>query len=172
MLVNWVFGQPIAFSLTGLQFDLFQLIYDLLLTALMGFVVWKVTSFWDEQRQIRKSFQREIQDLSHYVDALKNLVEAYPVRKCDLEIERLIALSPRHESFVYLEKGYEVAYALSAEERSILRSIDSGETEANVFQRHGAQLFRIRNRIVRLELPAGRLKSHSNEHLTEQIGRY
>lgn len=171
MLVNWVFGQPIAFSLTGLQLDLFQFIYDLLLTALMGFVVWKITSFWDEQRQIRSSFQREVQDLSRYVAALKNLVEAYPARKCDLEIEQLIVLSPRHESFVYLEKGYEVAYALYIEERSILRSISDDATEDGVFKSHGMKLSQIRCRVVGLTLPAGRLKSHFRERLDEQIAR-
>lgn len=169
LLITWIPGEATAINLTGVQLDLVQFIYDVLLAFFLSLAVWKITLNWDEQRQIRKSFRADVQNLSRYLTALQKLVEAYPMRKCDLEIEQLIALSPRHESFDYLEDGYEMLWELAEEERSILESISATAIEDLTFKRHGVNLCSLRNRVIRLRLPSGKLKSQFNDRLMEQI---
>lgn len=152
MLITWVFGESITFGLTGMQLDFLQFLYDILLAFCMSYAVWKITSYRDEQRQIRKSFRTDVQNLSRYLAALQKLVETHPARRCDLEIEQLIVLSPSHDSFDYLEDDYEVLWELAKEERSILKSINTTTADDLAFKRHGKNLFHLRNRIVRLKL--------------------
>lgn len=103
--------------------DWIQLAYDVTIGILTGAIIEHAVS----HATIKRSFETEIQDLSRYLDALKQLVELYPTRECDIEIAQLIALSPRHESFRYLTDTRGLPRRLATLEDEIRQSVVAGD---------------------------------------------
>ena len=66
-----------SFVITGIKIDWIQLIYDIISIILSSYVVYKITTKSDYQKEIRKNFERDKQELSRYLDALKCYVDNF-----------------------------------------------------------------------------------------------
>lgn len=65
----------VGFAFTGLIIDWLQFAYDLLMLIVSSFIVYKITHNSDTQKEIRKNFKKDVQELSRYLDVLKTYVE-------------------------------------------------------------------------------------------------
>lgn len=140
--------QYLPFS--GFSVDWIQLIYDATIGLLTGLLIEMITS----RLTIKHNFDNEVQDLSRYLSALKQLVELYPSRGCDVEISQLIALSPRHESFKYLFGASDLLSDLNELECEIREQAVSHMLVADKCKQIAAKLFKLRCLFVRLKLPS------------------
>lgn len=148
MISIWSSGGYVFIPFSGIRMDWIQFAYDVVIGVLSGIIIEIIVS----RAGIKHSFETEIQDLSRYLDALKQLVELYPMRECGVEIAQLIALSPRHESFRYLTDTRGLPRRLAALEDEIRQSVVVCNLNDVQCKKYASRLFKIRNEFVRLEL--------------------
>ena len=144
----WSSGGYVFIPFSGFRMDWIQFAYDVVIGVLSGIVI----EIFVSRAGIKHSFETEIQDLSRYLDALKQLVDLYPMLECGVEIAQLIALSPRHESFRYLADIRGLPRRLATLEDEIRQSVvacDLNDAQCKTF---ASRLIKIRNEFVRLEL--------------------
>lgn len=144
----WSLDGYVFIPFTGLRMDWIQLAYDVTIGILTGIIIELAVS----RGAIERSFENEIQDLSRYLDALKQLVELYPTRECGIEIAQLIALPPRHESFRYLADPRNLPQSIAALEAEVRRSVVACDLNKDKCKKYVARLFKVRNDLVRLKL--------------------
>lgn len=160
MISIWSSDDYVFIPFTGFRMDWIQLVYDVVIGILTGAIIELAVS----HATIKRSFETEIQDLSRYLDAVKQLVELYPTRECDIEIAQLIALSPRHESFRYLMDTRGLPRRLAALEDEIRQSVVVCDLNDVQCKKYASRLFKIRNEFVRLGLSGPFLLRYRIKH--------
>ena len=148
MISIWSLGGYVFAPFSGFRMDWIQFIYDVTIGLLTGIVIEMFVS----RAGIKHSFETEIQDLSRYLDALKQLVELYPTRECGIEIAQLIALSPRHESFRYLADTRGLPQRLATLEDELRQFVVASDCNEAKCKKYASRLFKIRCEFVRLKL--------------------
>ncbi len=165
MISIWSSGGYVFIPFSGIRMDWIQFAYDVVIGVLSGIIIEIIVS----RAGIKHSFETEIQDLSRYLDALKQLVELYPMRECGVEIAQLIALSPWHESFRYLMDTRGLPRRLAALEDEIRQSVVVCNLNDVQCKKYASRLFKIRNEFVRLELSGPFLLRYRIKHFSQWV---
>lgn len=148
--------------------DWIQFAYDVAIGLFTGIVIEMLVS----RAGIKHSFETEIQDLSRYLDALKQLVELYPARECGIEITQLIALSPRHETFRYLTDTRGLPQRLATLEDEIRESVVVCDLNDVQCKKYASRLFKIRCEFVRLKLSGPFLLRYRAKRFFQWLGHW
>lgn len=169
MIFSWLFDSPlILYSITGIKFDFFEFIYDIALTAVSSFIVWKITTRADGDREIRRLFARDRQELLDYIELLrKALSSACENRGTDSL--NLVICPPYRESFDYLPDTENVMGHLSVLIRDSEQELASVCPDKQRLIGLRSDLLIIKNAVARLELPSGHLRSFRSQHIEMQI---
>lgn len=88
----------VGFAFTGLKIDWLQFTYDVLMLIVSSYIVYIITHNADTQKEIRKIFEKDVQELSRYLDVLKTYVEQLENSSDGSELERYLKTSPYRES--------------------------------------------------------------------------
>ena len=159
----------VGFAFTGLKIDWLQFAYDLLMLIVSSFIVYKITHNSDTQKEIRKYFKKDVQELSRYLDVLKTYVEQLENSSDGSELERYLKTSPYRESFDYLTDGQVTLHWIRMTELKIEEMLEEKKWDKDACDRIASDLFRQRVAVCNLALPKGHLTSHRIDHLNWQI---
>ena len=158
-----------SFVITGIKIDWIQLIYDIISIILSSYVVYKITTKSDYQKEIRKNFERDKQELSRYLDALKCYVDNFNDQPDRTGIKQFIKQSPYRESFDYIVDDKGVMHQIRMVECKIEDTIDKDTVDKHALIKIASELYRLRVEVVKLSLPKGHLKNHRFEHFNQQF---
>lgn len=159
----------VGFAFTGLKIDWLQFTYDVLMLIVSSYIVYIITHNADTQKEIRKNFEKDVQELSRYLDVLKTYVEQLENSSDGSELERYLKTSPYRESLDYLTDGQDTLHWIRMTELKIEEMLEEKKWDKDVFDRIASDLFRQRVAVCNLALPKGHLTSHRIDHLNWQI---
>ena len=109
----------VGFAFTGLKIDWLQFTYDVLMLIVSSYIVYIITHNADTQKEIRKNFEKDVQELSRYLDVLKTYVEQLENSSDGSELERYLKTSPYRESLDYLTDGQDTLHWIRMTELKI-----------------------------------------------------
>lgn len=159
----------VGFAFTGLKIDWLQFTYDVLMLIVSSYIVYIITHNSDTQKEIRKNFEKDVQELSRYLDVLKTYVEQLENSSDGSELERYLKTSPYRESLDYLTDGQDTLHWIRMTELKIEEMLEEKKWDKDVCDRIASDLFRQRVAVCNLALPKGHLTSHRIDHLNWQI---
>lgn len=159
----------VGFAFTGLKIDWLQFTYDVLMLIVSSYIVYIITHHADTQKEIRKNFEKDVQELSRYLDVLKTYVEQLENSSDGSELERYLKTSPYRESLDYLTDGQDTLHWIRMTELKIEEMLEEKKWDKDVCDRIASDLFRQRVAVCNLALPKGHLTSHRIDHLNWQI---
>lgn len=159
----------VGFAFTGLKIDWLQFTYDVLMLIVSSYIVYIITHNADTQKEIRKNFEKDVQELSRYLDVLKTYVEQLENSSDGSELERYLKTSPYRESLDYLTDGQDTLHWIRMTELKIEEMLEEKKWDKDVCDRIASDLFRQRVAVCNLALPKGHLTSHRIDHLNWQI---
>ena len=159
----------VGFAFTGLKIDWLQFTYDVLMLIVSSYIVYIITHNADTQKEIRKNFEKDVQELSRYLDVLKTYVEQLENSSDGSELERYLKTSPYRESLDYLTDGQDTLHWIRMTELKIEEMLEEKKWDKDVCDRIASDLFRQRVAVCNLALPKGHLTSHRIAHLHWQI---
>lgn len=159
----------VGFAFTGLKIDWLQFTYDVLMLIVSSYTVYIITHNADTQKEIRKNFEKDVQELSRYLDVLKTYVEQLENSSDGSELERYLKTSPYRESLDYLTDGQDTLHWIRMTELRIEEMLEEKKWDKDVCDRIASDLFRQRVAVCNLALPKGHLTSHRIDHLNWQI---
>ncbi len=159
----------VGFAFTGLKIDWLQFTYDVLMLIVSSYIVYIITHNADTQKEIRKNFEKDVQELSRYLDVLKTYVEQLENSSDGSELERYLKTSPYRESLDYLTDGQDTLHWIRMTELKIEEMLEEKKWDKDVCDRIAFDLFRQRVAVCNLALPKGHLTSHRIDHLNWQI---
>lgn len=159
----------VGFAFTGLIIDWLQFTYDVLMLIVSSYIVYIITHNADTQKEIRKNFEKDVQELSRYLDVLKTYVEQLENSSDGSELERYLKTSPYRESLDYLTDGQDTLHWIRMTELKIEEMLEEKKWDKDVCDRIASDLFRQRVAVCNLALPKGHLTSHRIDHLNWQI---
>lgn len=159
----------VGFAFTGLKIDWLQFTYDVLMLIVSSYIVYIITHNADTQKEIRKNFEKDVQELSRYLDVLKTYVEQLENSSDGSELERYLKTSPYRESLDYLTDGQDTLHWIRMTELKIEEMLEEKKWDKDVCDRIASDLFRQRVAVCNLALPKGHLTSHRIDHLNWKI---
>lgn len=159
----------VGFAFTGLKIDWLQFTYDVLMLIVSSYIVYIITHNADTQKEIRKNFEKDVQELSRYLDVLKTYVEQLENSSDGSELERYLKTSPYRESLDYLTDGQDTLHWIRMTELKIEEMLEEKKWDKDACDRIASDLFRQRVAVCNLALPKGHLTSHRIDHLNWQI---
>lgn len=159
----------VGFAFTGLKIDWLQFTYDVLMLIVSSYIVYIITHNADTQKEIRKNFEKDVQELSRYLDVLKTYVEQLENSSDGSELERYLKTSPYRESLDYLTDGQDTLHWIRMTELKTEEMLEEKKWDKDVCDRIASDLFRQRVAVCNLALPKGHLTSHRIDHLNWQI---